>query len=129
MYKIPALLLFCAACLLYSGLLYGFPPDNEYTAVQPPDTRGLTAWWSFDESAGPAPGKTAGGDEDSLFGNYEFVRGIAGKAMKFNGFRTYVKHSADRRFPETQWYFKSIRVKISAGDTAVLSGEMILSYG
>jgi hypothetical protein len=53
------------------------------------------AWWSFDQE-----GETWVLDEiqqkkDPVYGNYEYVPGIRGRAIKLDGFRTYIKRDRD----------------------------------
>lgn len=55
------------------------------------DQRSVFSHWSFDNDM---PGLTAEqyqNGQDSLFGKYDYVAGVKGKALKFDGFRTYIK--------------------------------------
>lgn len=96
MRKIPELLLFCLSCLLCFSLLFSFTIIDLCSAVQNPNTNGLRAWWSFEESGSLTPRDIVGGAEDSLCGNFEFVKGITGNALKFDGFGAYVKRNAKK---------------------------------
>ncbi len=54
---------------------------------------GLVAWWKFDEGSAV---DSVSGIKDQIRGNFEFVEGVSGKALKFDGFTTSVVRKADK---------------------------------
>ena len=48
-------------------------------------------WWSFDKKSGRFVIDETQQKEDSVCGNFEYVPGIHGDAIKLDGFRTYIK--------------------------------------
>ena len=57
---------------------------------------GLVAWWRFDEGQGKKVVDSISGVEDEILGNFKFVGGSSGKALKFDGFTTSVVRKAGR---------------------------------
>jgi len=51
----------------------------------------LTSWWSFDEGNRYLVLDQIQQKEDSVHGNFEYVPGVSGKAIKLDGFRTYIQ--------------------------------------
>ena len=47
--------------------------------------------WSFDNQSGRLLLDESRQKKDTVFGNFEFVPGVSGKALKLDGFRTYVQ--------------------------------------
>lgn len=58
--------------------------------------RGLVAWWKFDEGGGNKTVEAANGAEQLIQGNFRFVNGSAGSALKFDGFTTRVVWPAEQ---------------------------------
>jgi len=52
---------------------------------------GTAAWWKFDGT----PTDSAANIEDALNGYADYVEGVSGKCLKFDGFTTYLKRKAD----------------------------------
>lgn len=52
------------------------------------------AWWKFDEGTGDKVRDGAGGFEDQILNNYDWVKGTSGKALKFDGFATVIERPA-----------------------------------
>jgi len=53
------------------------------------------AWWRFDEGKGTATLDSGSGVKDTIEGNFKFIEGVSGSAIKFDGFTTRVVHKAD----------------------------------
>lgn len=51
----------------------------------------IISWWNFDNDSPGYIFEKVSQDLDSLYGHYEYVRGIEGKGIKLDGFRTYAK--------------------------------------
>jgi len=51
----------------------------------------MVSYWSFDHDSTGFVIDQAGEKHDPLYGNYDYVPGISGKAMKLDGFRTYAR--------------------------------------
>lgn len=56
-------------------------------------------FWSFDQDNGNHATDEASMKKDSVPGNFSYVNGIKGKAIKLDGFRTYIKH---KNFDQTR---------------------------
>jgi len=52
------------------------------------------AWWKFDEGQGTKAHDTIGGYNDEILNNYDWVKGITGAGLKFDGFTTVIERSA-----------------------------------
>lgn len=52
------------------------------------------ALWKMDEVKGAAVVDSASGKEDAFSGNFRLIRGVAGQAVKFDGFTTVVRKKA-----------------------------------
>jgi len=55
---------------------------------------GLAAWWRFDEGKGKAALDSTSRNEDSISGNFRYIEGVSGSAIKFDGFTTRVVRKA-----------------------------------
>lgn len=55
---------------------------------------GPLAWWTFDGVEKGRVRDNASGARDELGGNFRVVRGVAGRAVKFDGYSTVVKREA-----------------------------------
>jgi len=53
-----------------------------------------TAWWRFDEDKDGAAIDTAGSVADEIRGNYQYLPGVKGKALQFDGYTTCVVRKA-----------------------------------
>ena len=51
----------------------------------------LISWWSFDEKNEEYVIDKVQQSKDALFGNHKYVDGISSRAIKLDGFRTYIK--------------------------------------
>jgi len=58
------------------------------------DEAGTAAWWTFDAEAEGKVVDKAKGISDSITGNFRLVKGVAGKAVKFDGYTTVVTRKA-----------------------------------
>jgi len=56
----------------------------------------LICWWSFEQDSADFVFDQARQKKDSLYGNYEYVPGIVGNAIKLDGFRTYIRRNPNR---------------------------------
>jgi hypothetical protein len=54
-------------------------------------TNDIICWWSFDNEIHQSVFDKAEQKSDSVYGNFEYVPGISGKAIKLDGFRTYIR--------------------------------------
>ncbi|OQX54224.1 MAG: hypothetical protein B5M54_05550 [Candidatus Aminicenantes bacterium 4484_214] len=52
-------------------------------------------WWSFDKDTGRDVFDEVGQKKGSINGNFEYVPGLIGKAIKLDGFRTYITRKID----------------------------------
>ncbi|MHC4644547.1 MAG: LamG-like jellyroll fold domain-containing protein [Planctomycetota bacterium] len=55
---------------------------------------GVAAWWKFDEEKGKAARDCVGNIDDAMSGNLEYVDGASGKALRFDGYTTFIARSA-----------------------------------
>ena len=62
------------------------------------DSSGLVAWWPMEKLVKDRLLDQSSENLDSLSGNYRFVRGVKGKALKFDGYTTVVRRNASRVF-------------------------------
>jgi hypothetical protein len=58
------------------------------------DEKGIVAWWTFDETEDKLVKDIAKGIQDKINGNFRYVQGSTGKAIKFDGFTTSVTRKA-----------------------------------
>ncbi|HUT30486.1 MAG TPA: LamG domain-containing protein [Sedimentisphaerales bacterium] len=57
---------------------------------------GPTAWWKFDEGRGSTALDTGSAVKDKIEGNFKFIDGVSGSAIKLDGFTTrVVRRAAD----------------------------------
>jgi Concanavalin A-like lectin/glucanases superfamily len=56
-------------------------------------SQGLLAWWKFDEGSGRSTTDSVTGKHDEILNNFEWVRGVSGKALRFDGFTAAVFRS------------------------------------
>ena len=54
------------------------------------------AWWDFDQQAKKRTVERVSGSKDDVTGNFKYVEGVAGRALRFDGFTTQVMHAAER---------------------------------
>jgi len=52
------------------------------------------ARWRFNENQGPAAQDSAAGISDNISGLYKFVPGVAGNALQFDGYTTYIQRES-----------------------------------
>jgi hypothetical protein len=74
-------------CLFIAGISLSSPVQSQ--AGKPP-----VAWWKFDEGQGDKAHDTIGGYTDEILNNFDWVKGITGTGLKFDGFTTVVERSA-----------------------------------
>ena len=55
----------------------------------------IIAWWSFDKDTGSNVFDEIKQKRSSVYGNFEYVPGVKGKAIKLDGFRTYITRKID----------------------------------
>jgi hypothetical protein len=58
------------------------------------DDQGLVAWWKFEKNEKGKILDSVGRVEDRISGNYKYVKGVAGDAVRFDGFTTVVTRQA-----------------------------------
>lgn len=93
MKKIHAVILITNLTILltFPALLLSGQANKKLTAEDNKDN--IVSLWSFDNDI---PGFTSDkfqNSQDSLYGKYEYVAGVKGKALKLDGFRTFIKTS------------------------------------
>jgi hypothetical protein len=59
----------------------------------PPHDPAIAAWWKFDDGSAV---DHVGGIKDEIRGNFKFVEGVSGKALKFDGLTTSITRKADK---------------------------------
>ena len=52
------------------------------------------AWWTLDGSKGRTSADSASGIDDEILGNFKYVRGASGDALRFDGYSTAVRREA-----------------------------------
>jgi len=72
-------------CLLGLPLLWLVFSHNSLSASVEP-----TAWWKFDETKGDEVLECVSEKNSSLEGNFRYIEGISGSAVKFDGFTTRI---------------------------------------
>ncbi len=55
---------------------------------------GLAAWWKFDTGKDGVATDSVGGIDDAISGNFEYVDGVVGKAIDFDGYTTSITREA-----------------------------------
>ena len=84
--------------LLFSGLLIasftGIFPVYGSGVGENPAKPALVASWKFDREDLRKVSDPVSGATDSICGNYRFVDGVEGKALKFDGFTTLIRRPA-----------------------------------
>ena len=58
--------------------------------------KGLVAWWTFDDGQENVTKESIGLVNDKISGNYKYVKGVSGSALKFDGFTTVVTRKGDK---------------------------------
>lgn len=56
---------------------------------------GLVAQWKFDEGAGNTAADSISGHQDAILNQHQWVRGVSGTGLKFDGFTTVVERNAN----------------------------------
>lgn len=72
------------------------------------------ARWRFDENRGPATQDSAGGVADRISGLYKFVPGVAGNALQFDGYTTYIQREWKQTPPITAGFTVEAWVALDA---------------
>jgi len=81
------------ACLLGSLTIpsaYARPKSSETDAIY---------WWSFDKDDEASAIEQIQQNKDSVYGNHAYVPGVRGKAIKLDGFRSYIRRDRDSAQP------------------------------
>lgn len=55
--------------------------------------QGPVAWWKFNEGSGNVARDSASGTQDAILNNHQWVQGVSGSALKFDGFTTLVSRN------------------------------------
>ncbi len=82
-------LLFCFG-LMILGLMAISSVAQEIKDTKKNDSEKVIEWWSFDKDTGRDVFDEVGQKKGSINGNFEYVPGLIGKAIKLDGFRTYI---------------------------------------
>ena len=75
-----------------------------FSQAASPQNRGLVAWWKFDEGSGRSVTDSASGERDEILNNFQWVRGVSGEALRFDGFTTAVSRSP-QNVPQLSGHF------------------------
>ncbi len=67
---------------------------NSTTAAYVDENQDLLAWWTFEKTDGKGVQDKVAGIQDSLNGNFRYVQGSSGDALKFDGFTTLITRKA-----------------------------------
>ncbi|MCP4314054.1 MAG: LamG domain-containing protein, partial [Bacteroidetes bacterium] len=68
----------------------------------------LICWWPFEADSADFVFDIARQKRDSLYGNFKFVPGIHGNAIKLDGFRTYIRRNPEEsNIPSTAFTLES----------------------
>ncbi len=86
--KIPGLTVF--------ALLLALIPIRGYSRNGSADKSVTVAWWKFDSENSRRVTDQISSIKDSIQGNYKMVKGVDGSALKFDGFTTVIRRSADK---------------------------------
>ena len=70
---------------LFAALFIAFIPAGAQT------TAGLAAQWSFDDQRGKIVHDSVSGHDSPILNNYQWVKGVSGDGLKFDGFTTVVE--------------------------------------
>ena len=81
---------FCAVLVALSAPLEAFSSEVQEMGTGKGKTRVL-GHWSFDGDPAGYAVNAVSGQKDAIMGKYEYKEGVNGKALSFDGFRTYVK--------------------------------------
>ena len=55
---------------------------------------GLVAWWSFDQKSGDSAQDSIGRIADEIKGDVEYVKGVSGSCMRFDGYTSRIVRAA-----------------------------------
>jgi len=83
-YNILLIILIAVLCIYLLGQTNKYPIAKE-------DKRKILFQYSFDADVPGYAINSALNSKDTIFGKYSYVEGIKGKALSFDGFRTYIK--------------------------------------
>ena len=64
------------------------------TAISAKVAADPVAWWKFGGSEGKTAVDSASGIEDEILGNFKYVQGTSGDALRFDGYSTAVRREA-----------------------------------
>jgi len=81
--------------LLMLGILAIASLAQEIKETQKGNNEKIIEWWSFDQDTGRDAFDEIAHRKASVFGNFTYVPGVKGKAIKLDGFRTYVTRKID----------------------------------
>lgn len=70
---------------LFAALFIAFIPAGAQT------TAGLTAQWAFDDQRGNVVHDSVSGRDNPILNHYQWVKGVSGDGLKFDGFTTLVE--------------------------------------
>ncbi len=85
----------CLGVLFVAGL--AVPPL--YAQPESPVSETIS-WWAFDGDNGEAVRDAVQEKNDPVFGSVEYVPGVSGKAVKLDGFRSYIRRDRNSVNPE-----------------------------
>jgi hypothetical protein len=57
--------------------------------------KGPVAWWKFDEGSGNAAQDAVSGGHDNILNHHQWVKGVSGTGLKFDGFTTVIERPAE----------------------------------
>ena len=76
--------------------------------------KALAAWWKFDEGKGKVAVDSISQIEDSIRGNFKYVKGVSGTALKFDGFTTNIVRKASEAPDLSDTFTIEARVALGA---------------
>lgn len=74
----------------WTVFFWGITTPQSYAQASTSEKKNI-CWWSFNEKGDNSLLEMIGQKQDPVYGNYAWVPGVNGQALKLDGFRTYIK--------------------------------------
>ena len=87
-------LLFCFELMMLSLCFISSEAQGK-KVIEKINNEKIIAWWSFDKDTGSNVFDEINQKKGSVYGKFEYVPGVKGKAIKLDGFRTYIIRKID----------------------------------
>jgi len=85
---------FCGWALFFTGFtIPSFYAQSESSEPGKTTTKEVICWWTFNEESDHFVFDKIQQKKDSVYGSFEYVRGVHGNAIKLDGFHTYIKRN------------------------------------